>query len=125
MAPDMEVFNGDSIRTGQPASYRHPRTGEPYATIEAYKTLQRSYEEAQAAKAAAAKAAAEQRALLTQRQGELDVCADAELFNHMTTHILAAACFLRLCTRAARSPSLRPGQDCATSTSASGFNPIR
>ena len=56
--------------TGQPASYRHPRTKEPYATIEAYKTLQRRYEEAQAAKAAAAKAAAEHRALLTQRQGD-------------------------------------------------------
>ena len=54
-----------AVCSGQPAAYRHPRTMEPYATIEAYKTLQRRYEEAQAAKAAAA----QQHALLTQRQG--------------------------------------------------------
>ena len=74
-------------RAGQPASYRHPRTGEPYATIEAYKTLQRRYEEAQAAKAAAAEAAAEQRTLLTQRQGVLIVSGDAQRGSEATHHL--------------------------------------
>lgn len=61
--------------TGQPAKYKDPLTGQPYATIEAFKELRRRYQESKSREDAAMDVA-EDKPALTEIQRKADVTAE-------------------------------------------------